>query len=93
MSGDRERRERWKESRVVAEMWDCGDDYCDCTQPRIYRESPNLEAGYPWVNRDLLWEGTFRTDGEGWGNQDDRDALVVAAEQFGAEMRGEAPPR
>jgi hypothetical protein len=56
-----ERRDRWRTSRVQASMWWCGDNDCDCTQPLIERITPNLDAGYPWINRETLWSGEFLT--------------------------------
>jgi hypothetical protein len=53
---------RWRSTRIVASMWWCGDDDCDCTKPVIERITPNHVAGYPWIHRETLWEGTFRTD-------------------------------
>lgn len=52
-------RERWRTSEVVAYVWWCGDEQCDCTEPVIVRVTPNLEAGYPWVRREALWTGQF----------------------------------
>ena len=48
--------------RVIARIWWCGDDYCDCTKPLIERITPNREAGYPWIRREALWSGKFITD-------------------------------
>lgn len=52
--------QRWLEPQVVASIWWCGDEYCDCTEPVIERISPGTR--YPWVRRERLWEGTFLTD-------------------------------
>lgn len=57
-------RERWEHPKIVGEMWSCEDDYCDCHQPQIDRITPNREAGFPWIKRERLWTGTFKTDGE-----------------------------
>jgi hypothetical protein len=51
----------WRRPRLVAEVWWCGDDWCDCTQPQIVRITPNTDAGYPWVRREAVWEGEFLT--------------------------------
>jgi hypothetical protein len=50
------------ETRLEARIWWCGDDECDCTQPVIERITPNLEAGHPWIRREVLWTGEFLTD-------------------------------
>lgn len=40
--------------RIVADVWWCQDEVCDCTQARIYILSkPNL------YHYEMLWEGTF----------------------------------
>jgi hypothetical protein len=52
-------RSEWAEPRLVAELWWCGDDWCDCTKPQIVRITPNTDAGYPCVRRELIWEGEF----------------------------------
>lgn len=77
-------REDWGQAKVVAELWRCGDDVCDCSQPKVYRQGPNRRAGYPWVTRELLWAGTFRTDGEG-PTPDDLEELRSAGLRLGAE--------
>ncbi len=49
---------------VKANMWYCGDEVCNCTQPRIEIMGPNpLTAIRSW-SFVRLWEGTFRSDGE-----------------------------
>lgn len=55
-------RNEWLKSKVVASVWWCGDEYCDCTEPVIERISPNFRAGYPWIQREPLWTGKFLTD-------------------------------
>lgn len=59
MSHDLRDFERWMTSRLIARLWYCGDEECDCTQPVIERITPNVEAGYPWIKRETLWEGKF----------------------------------
>jgi hypothetical protein len=56
---EREKRKQWATGEVRAEMWWCMDEECDCTQPIIVRITPNTQVGYPWVRRELLWEGEF----------------------------------
>lgn len=51
--------ERWRTPRIQAHLWYCGDQECDCTHPVIERITPNVDAGYPWIRRETLWEGTF----------------------------------
>lgn len=49
----------WAQPRIVASIWWCGDEWCDCTQPVIERITPNREVGYPWIRRETLWSGKF----------------------------------
>jgi hypothetical protein len=68
---------QWQAGYVVARLWWCGDGECDCTQPVIERVNPNLQAGYPWVHRENLWEGEFVT--ETWSvPMDERERLQFA---------------
>jgi hypothetical protein len=54
----------WKKTRIIAHMWHCGDEICNCYQPKIERITPNKNNDFPWIERELLWSGTFCTDGE-----------------------------
>lgn len=56
----------WVKERTEARMWWCGDYDCDCVQPHIERITPNREAGYPWIRRDVIWEGTFVCQDSGY---------------------------
>ncbi len=56
--------DHWGKTWLRAFMWYCGDDVCNCSQPKIIKQSPNWNMGYPWVRQDSVWEGTFRSDGE-----------------------------
>ena len=79
------RRADWRKTWVVASVWYCGDEYCNCTQPQIEIVRPNLKASYPWIQRERIWEGTFRTDGE--GSQDEwRCELEPAAAEYGITL-------
>jgi hypothetical protein len=48
--------------RHMAEVWWCGDEWCDCTEARI----TSYLLAFPG-RRDIRneWEGAFMTDGEG----------------------------
>jgi len=56
------RYESWAETKVLGQIWHCGDEECDCSQAVIERISPNTDAGYPWIRRERLWEGKFYSD-------------------------------
>lgn len=45
-----------------AEVWQCGDEWCDCSQAKIQGANRRSPHGQPWFDL-VLWEGTFRT---GW---------------------------
>lgn len=45
-----------------AEVWHCGDEWCDCSQAKILGSNRRSPYGQPWFDL-VLWEGTFRT---GW---------------------------
>ena len=79
--------DEWESGYVVARMWHCGDEYCNCLEPRIEQVSPNREAGYPWVRRETLWTGTFVSTGESgldWPDGVTYDSLV---EEMGQAAR------
>lgn len=77
---------RWRRPRYFAEMWWCGDEYCDCYQPQIDLVTPNLTVGPPWIRRTRIWEGTFASGGEEDGQ---RDELREACGRMGIP-RGES---
>lgn len=77
----------WNEIRVVAYLWWCGDDVCDCTQPCIDQLSPNRQAGYPWIHRDNLWSGKFITDSWEY-SPEDRERLHYAPLREECQRRG-----
>lgn len=87
---ERRRRRAWAaRDELVAAIWYCGDDYCDCTQPVIERITPNHRAGYPWIRRDRVWEGRFLTDTWGYTSEDleamQYGPLREACQQYGIE--------
>lgn len=52
-----------KEERLkFAEMWDCGDEFCNCTQPRIYLRSRCNFGESRWQPPELIAEGPFYSD-------------------------------
>lgn len=51
----------WLRPKLVARMWYCGDEECDCTQPIIEVITPNTVAGYPWIRGKIVWSGEFLT--------------------------------
>lgn len=80
--------QEWAAGYVVAHIWFCGDEECACYQPRVEQVSPNREAGYPWMRRETLWEGTFvTTEGTwgGWPDGIDFGALVSELKQAAQE--------
>jgi len=80
------RHERWRSARIVAELWTCGDDDCDCYEPRIERITPNLDAGYPWIRRELLWSGDYHSHPTPDERAKLRHQLEDAAARYKAEF-------
>ncbi len=56
--------DNWEAPRMEAYMWWCGSDHCDCQQPRIDYITPDRRGGFPRVNRQNVWSGTYDCDGE-----------------------------
>lgn len=52
----------WATPRIIARMWHCLDEVCDCWQPLVERITPNRTAGFPWVIRERLWSGTLASE-------------------------------
>lgn len=52
----------WEDTKIVGYIWHCGDEFCDCSQARIERLTPNRKCGPPRIRRVLLWSGTFYCD-------------------------------
>lgn len=53
------------DGKLVATVWWCGDEYCDCTQAQIQHWVRN-QNDTRFVPGTTLWWGTFHTDGTGW---------------------------
>lgn len=49
---------------LVAEIWGCGDEVCDCYQPQITKILPHVPPRPPWIRREKVWEGTFHSQPE-----------------------------
>jgi hypothetical protein len=81
----------WLRPRLVASVWWCGDDYCDCTKPVIERITPNTNAGYPWIQREQLWEGRFLTRTYEYAHEE-REELQYAPLRQACHRLGVAVP-
>jgi hypothetical protein len=88
---DRRKRRAWAQSSVHAGVWWCSDEHCDCVQPVIERITPNHRAGYPWVHRERLWEGTFVSRSYGYPDGVSDDTLLAELRQA-CEQRGISVP-
>ena len=53
--------EPWDAGCIQAHIWHCGDDTCDCYQPRIDHLVPihHPSLGRPGYRIETLWEGSF----------------------------------
>ena len=67
---------------LIAEIWGCGDEVCDCWQPQITLIKPHNPPRPPWILRETVWEGTFRS----WPELAEWDAMR-------AELRAAAAAR
>jgi hypothetical protein len=67
---------------LVAEMWWCQSDTCDCVQPRITKISPHDPPRPPWIIRETLWSGTFCSRPEPEEGAAQRRELREAATRF-----------
>lgn len=74
----------WSSTWLEAYMWHCGDDHCNCFQPRIDRVRPGVHR--PWIKRELVWEGTFHSDPDCHEYEQQVDELKRAAEDHGITL-------
>lgn len=74
--------EQWSKPKIVARIWECGDPYCECSQPLVELIEPNMNAGYPWITRKRLWEGTFVTS----PNSEEAAKVANELEQAAADV-------
>ncbi len=81
-------RARWRTTRLQAYTWHCGDEVCCCTQPVIERIKPNIKAGYPWIHRERIWEGVFRSERGFSEAAEDDAALKEAADKRNITVEG-----
>jgi len=86
-----DRRREWLTPRLIAHVWWCGDDMCDCQQPLIERIDPNGRAGFPWIRRTKLWEGEFTSGAEPGTSERLERELKEAAARYGIEPGVDTP--
>ena len=51
----------WGSEYLLARVWYCGDEVCDCSQAQVERIGPNRVAGPPWITRETVWQGEFHS--------------------------------
>ena len=68
---------------IVYGTWFCDDDCC-CTEPYVDRVEPNHKAGFPWISRERLWSGEWRSERDDVEAAQDDSDLADAAWWFGA---------
>lgn len=75
--------------KAVAYFWSCGDEVCDCWEPRIYRGTGKFDtvAGKTMECMETVWTGTFFSgpEPEDWATM--KQELREAADRFGAEIQ------
>lgn len=79
-------REEWEKPYLEARLWWCEDEVCDCTQPQIDLCEPNWEAGYPWIKRKTVWEGTFHSEADREESENQRAELIKKAAEMGIPL-------
>ena len=70
----------WQSTKIIAQVWNCGDEICDCNHGVIERITPNESSGYPWIKREMIYDGIFHSNGEGY-NEIEKD-LKEAVDRF-----------
>lgn len=58
---------------IIAEVWWCGDEWCNCTQAQIVARFRNLFDSR-WIVPVRIWSGEFYTDGDVSGATDELSA-------------------
>ena len=79
-------REQWLETYLEARLWYCEDEECDCHQPQIDRVMPNHEAGYPFIQRQRLFSGTFYSRPSGTEMAELKEQLAFEAKRLGIDL-------
>ena len=75
------------DARLVAYVWWCGDEWCDCYQPIIqahHRACRHLTIHgeeFHRVEGPYLWQGEFETDG-GEGVREELEATLHAMAKY-----------
>lgn len=70
---------------LEAELWWCGDEICNCHQPRIQRRAPNPNVTGVW-NISPIWDGTFISNPNEQELEMLREELKVNAARYGIEL-------
>ena len=81
--------EEWELARLEARLWWCGDEECNCYQPQVTKITPNREAGYPWIHREDVWQGTFISSPDMKEMNGLLKELKYAAKRYSIRLRGE----
>jgi hypothetical protein len=79
--------DRWRKTWLVAYIWWCGDEACDCYRPIVERLWPNEQSGFPWIRRERVWEGEFVTSPELGDMERLKKELDEAATRWGIRLR------
>jgi len=68
---------------LIAELWWCGDETCDCVQPQITLITPNHPYYPPWIKRETKWMGTYHSQPEPEEMEQMKQELREASKKFG----------
>ena len=81
-------------TETVGFMWYCGDEVCECSQPRIeqrsYREDDLGRRRY--CGSQTLWEGQFRSQAEADERADQLRELAEECDRRGIPVPDDAKP-
>jgi hypothetical protein len=72
--------------KLFAEMWDCGDDECDCSQPEIVEREVDLNFRAPsWRGPKNVATGPFYSQPDGKERREQIEWLVENAIKYKVE--------
>jgi len=80
--GGHERQEGTMKRLRFAEMWWCGDEECDCTQPQINDRSQGRWYELGWKQLDQIAAGPFHSESTPEETREQWDWLLSKAREY-----------
>ena len=71
--------------KLYAEMWSCGNEECDCTQPQILERSTEPFRHPLWKGPDIIAQGTVCSNADSQESAMQWGELLTLAEAFNVE--------